>query len=288
MNDEPASARDLIGRYLSEQCTVIINTETELRAGENVVHDTRVAVRRLRSTIRVFSELFNPSEAEGLEQELVWWATLLGNVRDLDILAQRQATLLAELPAELILGSVSSTIEAEIAVQRKHAVNAMTEALNSERYRKLIGLIHHWRSDAPFTPAGEAPPDAIDPDIKMAEKKARKRLSKAVASRRAGMPSDELFHSARKASKRYRYAVEAASPVWGSKADEIILQRKDLQDLLGSHQDSIVSARFLRELGTRVGIRSGQNGFTYGVLYAREVAADDSLLDELKPFLRSH
>ena len=72
---------------------------------ENVVHPTRVAVRRLRSTIRVFADLFEPSEAEHLEEELVWWADLLGRVRDLDILAERQAALLAELPAELILGS---------------------------------------------------------------------------------------------------------------------------------------------------------------------------------------
>ena len=46
-----------------------------------------------------------------------------------------------------------------------------------------------------------------------------------------------------------------------------------------------MSAAFLRELGGRLGIRSGQNGFSYGVLYARELQAGDSLLDDLKPFL---
>jgi CHAD domain-containing protein len=285
MNDKPSSIRDLIGRYISEQCTVIIDSEVQLRAGEDVVHTTRVAVRRLRSTIRVFADLFDPSEAEHLEEELVWWANLLGTVRDLDILSARQAALLAELPAELILGPVSSTIQAELAVRRKQAVDAMTEALNSERYRKLIGLAHHWRSDAPFASAADAPADATKPAIKKAKKKARKRLSTAVAARRAGEPSDELFHRARKASKRYRYAVESAQPIWGSKADKIISERKDLQDLLGNHQDGIVSAAFLRELGGRIGVRSGQNGFTYGVLYARELAEGDSLLVELKPFL---
>jgi CHAD domain-containing protein len=285
MNDKPSSVRDLIGRYISEQCTVIIDSEVQLRAGENVVHTTRVAVRRLRSTIRVFADLFDPSEAERLEEELAWWANLLGSVRDLDILSVRQAALLAELPAELILGPVSSTIQAELAVRRKQAADAMMEALNSERYRKLIGLAHHWRSDAPFTSAADAAADAINPAIKKVQKKARKRLSTAVAARRAGELSDELLHRARKASKRYRYAVEAARPIWGSKADKIVSERKDLQDVLGNHQDGIVSAAFLRELGVRLGIRSGQNGFTYGVLYARELAASDSLLVELKPFL---
>jgi CHAD domain-containing protein len=283
--NELGSVRDLLGDYVAEQCTVIIDSEAELRAGENVVHKARVAVRRLRSTIRVFTDLFDPSEAAHLEEELLWWAGLLGEVRDLDILAQRQAALLGELPAELILGPVASTIQAELAVQRKQAADAVIDALNSGRFRKLIGLMHHWRSDPPFTPAADASAAAINPMIKKAKKKASNRLTRAVAERRDGEPSDDLFHSARKASKRYRYAVEAAQPVWGSKADKIVSERKDLQDLLGNHQDRIVSAAFLRELGARLGIRSGQNGFTYGVLYAREVYAGDSLLDELKPFL---
>ena len=90
--------------------------------------------------------------------------------------------------------------------------------MDSERFRKLIGLMHHWRSDPPFTPAADASPDAINPMIKKAKKKARKRLTTAVAARRAGEPSDELFHRARKASKRYRYAVEAAQPRLGQQS----------------------------------------------------------------------
>jgi len=285
MSDKPATVRDLIGAYLAEQCTVLIDSEAQLRAGEDVVHTTRVAVRRLRSTIRVFADLFDRAEADDLESELIWWATLLGEVRDLDILAERQAALLAALPPELMLGPVSSTIHTELATRRKRATDDLTDALNSERYRKLIGLIHHWRSDPPFTEAANSPTDAIEVAIKTAKKKAGKRLSTAVAVWQAEEPSDELFHRARKASKRYRYAVEAAAPVWGPKAEKIVAQRKDLQDLLGSHQDGIVSAAFLRELGARVGIRSGQNGFSYGILYAREAASGDALLDELKPFL---
>jgi CHAD domain-containing protein len=285
MNNTFGSVRHLVGDYIAEQCTVIIDSEAELRAGENVVHATRVAARRLRSTIRVFPDLFDASEAGHLEEELVWWAGLLGRVRDLDILAQRQAALLAELPPELTLGPVASTIETELAVQRKQAADAMVQALDSERFRKLIGLMHHWRSDAPFTSAAEASSRAIKPLIKKAKKKAGKRLTTAVAARRTGEPSDQLFHRARRATKRYRYAVEAAKPLWPSKADKIISERKDLQDLLGKYQDGILSAGFLRELGARLGVRSGQNGFSYGVLYAREVSAGDSLLDDLKPFL---
>ena len=63
--ERPQTLADLIGAYLAEQCTVIIDAEAQLRAGENVIHVTRVAVRRLRSTIRVFDELFDRPSSEG-------------------------------------------------------------------------------------------------------------------------------------------------------------------------------------------------------------------------------
>jgi CHAD domain-containing protein len=281
----PDRIGDLVCAYLSEQCTVIIDSEPALRAGENVVHTTRVAVRRLRSTIRVFAELFDEAQAEQLEIELVWWAGLLGAVRDQDILAARLAARLAELQPEVVLGPVESTIQTELAVQRKKAADAMLAALDSDRYRKLVALVRRWRSDPPLTPAADESPEVITSYIKPAKKKVRKRLARGAGARKAGEPSDELFHRARKAAKRHRYAVEAASPVWGDKAEKIVERRKELQDILGDHQDSIVSATFLRDLGARRGIRSGQNGFTYGVLYATETAAGDSLLKDLKPFL---
>ena len=49
---------------------MIIDSEAQLRAGENVVHTTRVAVRRLRSTLRVYAELFDVAQAGRLEEEL--------------------------------------------------------------------------------------------------------------------------------------------------------------------------------------------------------------------------
>ncbi len=122
--------------------------------------------------------------------------------------------------------------------------------------------------------------------LKRADKKVGKRLAAGVSAAKDGDPgAEELFHSARKSGKRHRYAVEAAAPVLGDKADKIISSRKDLQDVLGEHQDSQVSAAFLRDLGARLGVREGHNGFTYGVLYGQEQSSTTRLLKELKPFL---
>ena len=285
MNDTPNRIGDLVCGYLAEQCTVIIDAEPGLRAGENIVHSTRVAVRRLRSTVRVFAELFDQEQTAQLDAELVWWAGLLGAVRDMDILSVRLTGRLAELPPELVLGRVQATIETELGAQRRKAADAMLAGLDSERYRKLIALVRRWRSDPPVTPAADAPAEEIDGYIKKAKKKVNKRLRQSVAAAKAGDAADPLFHRARKATKRHRYSVEAAVPLWGGKAESIVDERKELQDLLGNHQDGVVSATFLRTLGASRGARSGQNGFTYGLLYAKEIAAGESLLAELKPYL---
>jgi CHAD domain-containing protein len=284
MTDQPQSLADLVGAYLAEQCAVIIAAEPKLRAGENVIHVTRVAVRRLRSTIRVFSDLFDEAKAAQLEEELVWWAELLGAVRDLDILQASMTARIADLPPELVLGPVESTIQTEIASQRKLGMDAVLAAMDSGRYGELIALVQDWRSDPPWTDAADAPADEVTRYVKRADKKVNKRLAAAVAARQASEDGDELFHRARKAGKRHRYAVEATIPLWGSKAEKIVAARKDLQDVLGHHQDRIVQAEFLRDLGVRLGVRSGQNGFTYGVLYGEVVAEGKTLIADLEPF----
>ena len=122
--------------------------------------------------------------------------------------------------------------------------------------------------------------------MKRATKKLDKRLHRAIAARLSGDPdADHLLHQARKAGKRARYAVELAEPVLGKKASTIIEDRKALQDVLGDYQDSFVAADFLRTQGVRLGTQSGHNGFTYGLLYGREVARQNSVGDQLQPFL---
>ena len=60
--------------------------------------------------------------------------------------------------------------------------------------------------------------------------------------------------------------------------------RKDLQDILGAHQDRQVSAAFPATPGPALASAFGPaTGFTYGLLYARVVAAGDTLVADLRP-----
>ncbi|MEF2162582.1 CHAD domain-containing protein, partial [Pseudomonas aeruginosa] len=85
----PKRLAGLVDDYLQVQYDVIDDNDIALRRDENVVHTTRVAIRRIRSTLRIFAALFDDEETQRLETELVWIAALLGAVRDLDVQRER-------------------------------------------------------------------------------------------------------------------------------------------------------------------------------------------------------
>ena len=286
MSENDETVGKLVGDYLTDQITVILDAEPALRDRGPVIHDTRVACRRLRSTLRTYPKVVDASRAAALNEELVWFAGLLGAVRDLEVLEERLLADLAELPAELVVGPVAAQIQRELTVRRSAAWAAVIEVLDTSRYRQLVAELHRWRSDPPFTKKATAPATKVKSYVKRADKKLTRRLHRGIEAQLAGDPgADVLLHSARKAGKRARYAAELATPVLGEKAEAIIAGRKDLQDVLGEHQDSIVTGAFLRSEGVRLGIRSGHNGFTYGLLYGRELARQAMIGEQLQPFL---
>jgi hypothetical protein len=231
-------------------------------------------------------DLFDRGESDDLESELIWWATLLGEVRDLDILTERQAALLSALPPELMLGPVSSTIQTELATRRKRATDDLVGALNSERYRKLIGRIHHWRSDPPFTAAADSPDRRDRGRHQDGEEEG---AQAALYSRsRCGVPKSPptscfIARGRRRSAIAMRWRLLRRSgdprPTRSLRSGRTYKTCWEIIRMPSSAQPSSVS------WAPRSACRSGQNGFSYGILYAREAASGDALLDELKPFL---
>ncbi len=87
----------------------------------------------------------------------------------------------------------------------------------------------------------------------LAEREAGKVLTKPVrrAARACGVPSrlcpvaedqDAAIHDARKAAKRARHAAEAARTALGGTARRQAARTKKLQELLGNHHDTVVTA----------------------------------------------
>jgi CHAD domain-containing protein len=102
----------------------------------------------------------------------------------------------------------------------------------------------------------------------------RKRMRKAVKrSKAAGSVAkqDHELHEVRKAAKRLRYAAESAEPVLGDEATALAARAEEVQEILGEHQDSVVSRDLLHRLALEV-FADGGNPFTFGRLHAIEEA----------------
>ncbi|HET9647590.1 MAG TPA: CYTH and CHAD domain-containing protein [Microlunatus sp.] len=261
--DRSGTVGELVAAYVATQCDVIACNDVGLRTGQRLVHKTRVAVRRLRSTLRVFKDVVEAEPAKVLNDELVWYADLLGKVRDCDVLAELLALRISELPVEQVLGPVSADVQRSLTLERNQHWDRLGEEMAGERYQRLIGLIRVWRSCPPLTSAAEEKATDGGDYVGRAERKAYKRLGNAA-------DDVEELHRARKALKRLRYAAELAEPADPGLASTA-KKAKGLQTLLGDHQDAMVAARYLARLGAAAGVNPDQNGFTYGVLMANEL-----------------
>jgi CHAD domain-containing protein len=257
---EPGTVGELVAAYVTAQCDVLAGNDVGMRTGTPAVHKTRVAARRLRSTLRIFDEVVDAAPAEELDKELQWYADLLGQVRDRDILSARLTKQIADLPPEQVRGPVEAEISKSLAAEREDAVQRLDKGMRTARYKHLVQLLRGWRATPPLTEAAAEEALAAVNYVEKAKQKADKRL------RKADDDIDQL-HRARKAMKRARYAAELVEPA-DKEMKAIAKEAEELQTVLGEHQDAVVGAEFLMALSDG---HTQQSGFTYGVLMANEL-----------------
>jgi CHAD domain-containing protein len=266
--------------YVTAQIDAIFDGDIALRRGQDPIHDTRVAIRRLRSTIRVFGKLLDGAAAEHVDEELKWFAGLLGEVRDRQVQRRRFGKVLADWPPELVLGPVANRIDSDLHSEQLRARKEVAEAMVSSRYLDILATLQQWRTQVPATTRPSA--KKLHKRAMKAERKANRRLAVAV-----DVGGDALLHRARKAAKRARYAAELRRPIDGSAAVKKAEKHfKRIQRVLGEHQDSVVASDALRRFALTAGTTPGENGFTYGLLYAREQQIADAARNQASNLLR--
>ena len=228
-----------------------------------VVHDVRVATRRLRTALRSFSTLVDlDAEARTeVEDDLRWLAWLLSGIRDADILQQNLHERLAALPDELVMGPVREEIATTLSDERRAALAELAAEQDSPRYHQIRGTVSRWRLTPPLTDDAGQQIEVLGREI-LARRRRRARQRLATASL-----DPSQTHEARKAVKRLRYTADVLAPVI-PEASKLAKRAKRLQRRLGSHQDAVVEVEFLRAQARTFGPRAGSNGFVYGVLLA--------------------
>ncbi len=134
----------LVARYLSTQVAEVLRGDIGLRMGSDPepVHDLRVASRRIRSIVREYRAVLSDPASE-ISSELQWLGEILGEIRDLDVLADTVKADIVSLPAELVLGPVVTDLEEAVAKDRAAAIERWQRERDGDRYRRLMAT---WSS----------------------------------------------------------------------------------------------------------------------------------------------
>ncbi|WP_246257277.1 CHAD domain-containing protein [Amycolatopsis anabasis] len=235
------------------------------------LHQMRVAVRRMRSVLKLSGGLLGPA-AEPVRAELGWLGAALGEVRDYDVLIGHLRATVADF--EAVDQLAAQRLVATFVAERGKVKRKLTRALNSTRYATLRTSVAQLARPA-VREATEAPPAAVAArsDLVGALRKAYRKLHKAVAALGQD-PVDDDLHDLRILGKRLRYAAELAKPAARKKQAKdvkaLIGAAKHLQEVLGDHQDAVVAAERMRALVETAS--DAKIGFIAGRIAERELA----------------
>jgi|SRR5262245_10231829 len=281
------SAGSALHAYLRTQVETLLSYDGRVRVDEpDAVHQMRVATRRLRSALREFAELLDPTVIGDLDEELRWLAGVLGEVRDIEVLRERLLAELAGLPADLAVGPVQFRITGQLGSEYQVARERMLDAMVTPRYFVLLDRLDRLVADPPLTELADgAASDVLTEQVQRSWRRLARRASRVlvtepggehIASASAAPGGDDQFeataeqiHDARKSAKRARYVLEAVRPVIGGRARQLSKRLASIQEVLGTYQDTVVARAVIKRLAADAR-QAGEDTFTYGVLYQAE------------------
>ncbi|MCA9823999.1 MAG: CHAD domain-containing protein [Dehalococcoidia bacterium] len=227
---------------LRRQFAIVVANEAGTRLGRDIeeLHDMRVAARRMRAAMSQFRPYLSTT-ARALEPEIRWLQRALGPVRDLDVQIEHLDQVLAgpmEQRDDLI------PYRDLLIAQRDRERKRLLTALDSRRYRRLV---ERFAALLPRGPARTYVPGRVAaPIVARDTVVARRRKLRKLGDRISRASAPEEYHAARIEAKKLRYAVEFFEPIYGRRAAEFATAVKQLQDVLGDHQDAMVAMETLR------------------------------------------
>jgi CHAD domain-containing protein len=269
---------DPVHRAVAEEVENLLVWDRAVRADvDDSVHQMRVTTRKIRSLLQASESAFGLSDDAWVLDELRQLASVLGIARDAEVLAARYQKALDELPAELVRGPVRERLVEGSRRRYRSGWRKSVAAMRSQRYFRLLdaleGLVAAELQE--LEPGSEQPSDTTVASGYERVRKRAKETKKAQAEHR-----DEALHRIRKAAKRLRYTAGATGDT------KIAGAAKDIQSLLGDHQDSVVSRTYLSQQADAAHA-AREDTFTYGLLYEREGELARQSREQLAPALKA-
>lgn len=229
-------------KILLKELVRMLSHEEGSRTGEDIedVHDMRVAIRRMRSAIRLLRPYFKWKDIRPYNRDLRRLAWALGDVRDLDVMIEHLQQYGQTLDAgqQEALQPVMDALR-----QRRGTTRAQLNAyFDTKAYRRFVrsftGFLVNFAAPKPESNSSAAPYQVrhILPSL-VYERLAAVRAYETVLAD-ADAPA---LHALRIEFKRLRYLLSLFQDVLGKQAKEVIEHIKIIQDDLGHLNDGAVA-----------------------------------------------
>jgi inorganic triphosphatase YgiF len=228
-----SSPGDALRAVVRQSLHIVAANADALRACPAIehVHQARVALRRMRSAIR----LFDPRHADlprDLAADVRWLARVLGQARDCDVLVE--STLPSIFAAAGADNDVQRSLLKSTRRLRVRAQRDAVDAVGSRRYAKLTLALASW--SASTSPPGRSLADVTS---ELLEPLGRELVADAAAF--AGLCRRDQ-HRVRIRAKRLRYALDLLRVYLPEeRAGRYIESLADVQDALGALNDAAVA-----------------------------------------------
>ena len=217
---------------------IVLRDELVAARGGKVegVHQLRVAIRRLRTTLHLFADALPQRTAEALEGELAELGRAVGPVRDLDVLAQAIAKRGRKIDATL--EPAVTTIMRHVRDRRAAAHAVLATTLDAPRTLRLVERLEALgRGRGAEMPAsGTVAAGLVQPLVRELVRAGKKSRDEATPKR---------LHKLRIRAKGLRYALESLDGLGGKAARALVGRLIDLQHALGDQRDAMNQCAWL-------------------------------------------
>ncbi len=206
------------------------------------VHQTRVAMRRVRAALRAFKRILPYDKRKAFNGEFRWFQQRLAPARDWQVFLSETLPKIASAARgqEEAIGRLRRIAGAE----RRRAVRDAAAYLESRRYARLLLQFERWIASVEKEIGSEAFGEPVKPFARGVLRKTWRYFLEDT--RTLSRLPDEDLHEIRKRGKKARYATQFFGSLWsGPQVEPFMKLMARFQDSLGKTNDAIVARHIL-------------------------------------------
>jgi CHAD domain-containing protein len=266
-NEEAKTFGDWAKIAIAKHFGKMLNHEAEVLKDKDPeeLHQMRVGMRRLRSAITGFAPALELPQTAG-EKQVGQVAKILGKLRDVDVLQETLTTQYEPNLPKAEQGNLGVVLKS-LKKQRKKIFKQVKTILNDDCYLSLKDSLKEWLEKPTYQPIAALKIEAVLPDlllpqasnlllhpgwfvgVKIVEGDIEfiTEMNPAMVAQILASQGEKL-HELRKEAKRSRYNMTLFTQFYGELYQKYLQQIKEVQEVLGQIQDSVVLIEFLESV----------------------------------------